>query len=174
MRTPSSHWIALVELLPSGTDLKWFEAEFARIETGNRASLERQQRDHLDIVRACDDALAKLPQLVDRDSIIAHRVAHQTQAGLIARQLLRWRVWRIIEVLILAKRAGVSLAYTSEPTAENPRPHGPGIDYLCAAAKVLENPFTSHTACRWLKLHGRAQPMTAVFHGGSTFRADLK
>jgi hypothetical protein len=173
MRAPDQHWAALVALLPPGTDQAWFGKEFARIQSLGPAGLEQQRSHYLEAVRACDDALAKLPHtLLDLGGIAAHRFACQTHADFIAQHRRGKKVWRYIELMVLAKRAGVSLSYTSESTQAEPKPHGDGITYLLAAAAVLGTPLSAHRALGLLKAYGKLQPAAATLRGTSMLRAD--
>src|SRR6266540_7289435 len=111
MRAPD-HWAALTKLLPTGADLAWFQRELAAIRAQDSVNLEQQRSHYLDRVRVCDEALANLP--IDQDGILTYRAACQAQADFIARRHRQWKLWRQVELIVLAKRAGISLSYTSK------------------------------------------------------------
>jgi hypothetical protein len=168
MRRPHTHRAVLVALLPKGTDVDRFEAEFARITVTEPAALEHQRQRWLEQVRECDAALAKLPgALLDVSALVAHRVACQTQADWAARRKQRGRAWRYVELLTLAREMRIALGYTS-----GDKPHGPGIAYLQATAAVLGSPLSAHTARRVLQVHDKVVLGTAGMHGASTVRVD--
>jgi hypothetical protein len=156
-------------LLPKSTDAAWFGGEFERIKAGDFAELKRQRDHALDQVQACEETLAKLSQFVDRNAVIAHRIACQTRADFIARHQPRWKTWRYIELLVLGKRAGVALSYTSEPV-----PHGPGVAYLRAAAAAVGAPLSAHRAGWLLNVYGKMQPAAAAMHVEGGMRANSK
>jgi hypothetical protein len=159
---------ALVALLPKGTDVARFEAEFARITVTEPAALERQRQRWLEQVRDCDSALAKLPgATLDVNALIAHRAGCQTQADWAARRKRCGRAWRYVELLTLARQTQVALGYTSAG-----KPHGPGIRYLQAAAAVLGSPLRPHSARRVLQIYGKMTLGTAGLHGANTLRVD--
>jgi hypothetical protein len=155
-------------LLPDGADVEWFRGELERIKAGDLAGLRRQRERELEQVRACEEALAKLPpQLVDRNGLIAHRTTCQTRANFITRHQPKWRTWRYIELLALGKRAGVALGYTSEP-----EPHGDGVTYLIAAAAIVGAPLRPGRAGWLLRVYGKMLPTGAGMHAASTLSAN--
>jgi len=164
MRAPM---LALIELLPAGADKSWFSAEWARLEARRPEELRRQREDYLDKARLCDEVLARLPIRHDRAELETHRASCLVHADSLGRELRQFKARRYIELLILAKRVGVSLGYTAEPV-----PHGPGIDYLQAATAVLGESISPHTACRLLKLYRKQQPGEAAGHIIGKLRAD--
>jgi hypothetical protein len=159
-------WRALLALLPVGADSAWFKAEFGRIAAQTPAELERQRKVCLEQVRKCDEALADLPIGIGavRDQVFADRTANQTRAD---RQRRQWQAWRYVELLILAKRAGVSLSYTS---AKVPRGHG--INYLRCATAVWGRRCSSHTARRLLKWYRKRQPADSLMMGQGGLSTD--
>jgi hypothetical protein len=168
MRRPDTHRAALVALLPKGTDVARFEAEFERIAVTEPAALERQRQYWLDQVRECDTTLAKLPgALLNVNALVAHRVACQTQADWAAQRKRGGRAWRYVELLTLAREMRIALGYTS-----GDKPHGPGIAYLRAAAAVLGLPLSPHTARRVLQVYDKVVRGTTGMHGESTVHVD--
>jgi hypothetical protein len=111
MRAPDQHWAKLVALLPTGTDHAWFRGELNLIKAQGSWGLEQRRSHFLDRVRICDEALLKLP--IGRDEIVAYRVACQSQADFIDRRRRQWKLWQHVDALMLAKRAGIALGYTS-------------------------------------------------------------
>jgi hypothetical protein len=168
MRRPDTHRTALVALLPKGTDVARFEAEFARITVAEPAALERQRQYWLDQVRECDTTLAKLPgALLNVNALVAHRVACQTQADWAAQRKRCGRAWQYVELLMLARETRIALGYTSAG-----KPHGPGIRYLQATAAVLGLPLSTHTARHVLQIYDKVVPGAGGMHGESTVYVD--
>jgi hypothetical protein len=166
MRAPDQHWAKLVALLPTGTDHAWFRSELDLIKAQGSRGLEQQRSHFLDRVRICDEALLKLP--IGWDEIVAYRVACQSQADFIDRRRRQWKLWQYVDALMLAKRTGIALGYTSKSV-----PHGDGVAYLQAIAAFLGAPLGPHRAGWLLKKYGKMQPVAAALHGTSSLRVNV-
>jgi hypothetical protein len=68
---------------------------------------------------------------------------------------------------MLGKRAGANLGYTSTPT-----PHGPGVEYLQAAAAVIGARMSAGHAVRLIRLHRKRQPVDSAMGGAGGLQAD--
>jgi hypothetical protein len=158
-------WAALVRLLPAGTDLVWFQNELDRI-AANFAELRQQRRRFLNRVRILDEVLADVR--LDQGEVIALRAEYLAQVYFITRRLGQWKARRYIELLILGKRAGVHLGYTSESK------HGPGIEYLQAAAAAVGAPrrLKADRARQWLIAYGNEPTADAAMSGAGALRVD--
>jgi hypothetical protein len=153
----------------------WFQAELERIAANTLAELNRQRQYHLDQAQLCDQVLQNLPAtLFDKEKLLAFRDERRTQADFLTRHRNKWRFWRHYELLDLAKRVGIDLGYTSKPDADRVdesgnivrgTPHGPGIEYLMAAATAIGAPVTASTARDLLQSYARSQISAAL--GGS-------
>jgi hypothetical protein len=164
-------WNALVRLLPAGTDTVWFRSELDRIAV-NYTELKQQRKRFLNQVRILDEVLADVR--LDQGEVIALRAEYLAQVYFITRRMRKWKARCYIELLILGARAGVEvLNYTSTPA-----PHGPGIEYLQAAAAAIGvRSLKAYQARHWIMVYGSAQPGGAqpadtAMSGAGALRAD--
>ena len=146
--------------LPAGVDSAWFIREVERIAATTRESLEREIERHRRLAQLCADThrgLLAAPENPwdDKETIVAALKRWEEHCGrradFLAGHLPRWRTWKFMELLILARGAGLDLSYTTQP------PSGPGADYPPGLAPAIGRPVKPHRARSILVQHGKMQ-----------------
>jgi len=124
--------------LPADVDTAQFIREVERIAAITRESLGLEIEQHRGLAQLyakTHRSLAAAPEdpWSDKAAIIEGLARWEDdckrRADFLAGHLPRWRTWKFMELLILARGAGLDLSYTTQP------PSGPGVDYLLKLAR---------------------------------------